>query len=153
MLKRLRLAGWWVFALALVTGAIVLMACKYEKARIEYQSACRSDMARMETFFGHKQDGADECSDPKEYMPWGYILIAWPDGITAWALLLTLWVIGYQSYHTRRAADGALLNAEAALRQAKLVEEQVALQRSERRGVLEVSCEPIEADAPVERHP
>ncbi len=39
--------------------------------------------------------------------PWWHKLIAWPEGITAWLLMLTLGAIGWQSWETRKAAENA----------------------------------------------
>lgn len=43
--------------------------------------------------------------------PWWHPLIAWPEGITVWVILLTLIVIGWQSLETRNAARAALVQA------------------------------------------
>jgi hypothetical protein len=49
-----------------------------------------------------------------EYNPvWWHIFFAWPEGITALLLLLTLAAITWQGWQTKKAADAALLNAEA----------------------------------------
>jgi len=45
-------------------------------------------------------------------------LLAWPEGITLWTVMLTMLVIGWQSWETRRAADAASSAAQAALLQA-----------------------------------
>jgi hypothetical protein len=38
---------------------------------------------------------------------WWNVLIAWPEGVTAWLLLLTLAVITWQAWETRKAAENA----------------------------------------------
>jgi len=49
-----------------------------------------------------------------EYSPsWWHVFVAWPEGITALLLLLTLAAITWQGWQTKKAADAALLNAEA----------------------------------------
>ena len=45
-------------------------------------------------------------SKPKP--PWWEVLLAWPEGITAWLLMGTGIVIAWQSYETRRAAQAAM---------------------------------------------
>lgn len=39
--------------------------------------------------------------------PWFHKLITWPEGITAWLLLATLYAIFWQSWETRKAAENA----------------------------------------------
>ena len=49
-----------------------------------------------------------------------YVLIAWPEGITAWLLLLTFGAIVWQAWETRKAAEASnrsIILQEAALRQ------------------------------------
>jgi hypothetical protein len=51
----------------------------------------------------------------KSKSPWWYKFLAWPEGITAWLLLLTLGAIVWQAKETRKAAEAALLNAQAVI--------------------------------------
>jgi len=49
-----------------------------------------------------------------EYDPmWWHVFFAWPEGITALLLLLTLVAISSQTYYTRRAAEASLKSAKA----------------------------------------
>jgi hypothetical protein len=137
----------WIVGGCFVIGAIVFVASQQHAAAKKYETEREKRCTSAFPLNPEKQDACKHERDSgSDYLAWWYVLFTWPEGITVWALLLTLCVIMYQSYHTRRAADGALLNAEAALKQARFIEQQVALQRSQRRGVLEVSCQPIEAD-------
>jgi hypothetical protein len=52
----------------------------------------------------HSSQNADQS---KSSPPWWHKLLAWPDGITAWLLLLTLGAIIWQSWETRKAASSA----------------------------------------------
>jgi len=52
----------------------------------------------------HPSQNADQ-GKPKP--PWWNVLLAWPEGITAWLLLLTLGVIVWQAWETRKAAQSA----------------------------------------------
>ena len=61
---------------------------------------------------------------------WWDVLIAWPEGITAWLLLLTLGAIVWQAWETRKSARGAKEAAQAALLNAQ------ALINSERPWIL-----------------
>jgi len=54
---------------------------------------------------------------------WWNVLIAWPEGITAWLLLLTLAAIVWQAWETRKAADAALESAKAAVAQIKAMKD------------------------------
>ena len=53
----------------------------------------------------------DESQKSKESLhPWwaqAYVLIGWPNGITVWALLLTMAVIAVQTMETRKATESA----------------------------------------------
>lgn len=44
---------------------------------------------------------------------WWYVLLAWPEGITAWLLLLTLGAIVWQAWETRKAAQSTESSALA----------------------------------------
>lgn len=65
------------------------------------------------------QPGQDaEQGHPSRY--WWYVLLAWPEGITAWLLLLTLGAIVWQAWETRKSAESAekqITLQSAALRQ------------------------------------
>jgi hypothetical protein len=47
---------------------------------------------------------SQDTDDGKPKPPWWNVLLAWPEGITAWLLLLTLSAIVWQAWETRRAA-------------------------------------------------
>ena len=117
------MALWGKFGLTfLILAVIVAMAGKYESARSKYQRECQSEVSHILAANPTKdQHCSDECKDAKEYMPWGYILISWPDGITVWALLLTLGAIVYQAIETGNAARGAERAADATLAQTQLM--------------------------------
>jgi len=50
-------------------------------------------------------------------------LIAWPEGITTWAIMLTLGAIVWQTWETRKAAKGAGESAAAAIIQTKTMKD------------------------------
>lgn len=105
MLKRFVFLGKFALAVSIAVGAITLVTYEEHKASDKYQRDCQSHVASI-TSAGNNNNAnrADQCQDPKQYMPWWYVLMAWPDGITAWALLATLCAIIWQSNETRRAA-------------------------------------------------
>jgi hypothetical protein len=43
----------------------------------------------------------------KPQLQWWDKLLSWPEGITAWLILLTLYAIGWQSWETRKSAQAA----------------------------------------------
>ena len=52
---------------------------------------------------------------PRQNKPQGWHkLIAWPEGITAWAIMFTLGAIVWQAWETRKAANASKLAAEVA---------------------------------------
>jgi hypothetical protein len=60
-------------------------------------------------------NGEKQCSDCTDKAPCWYILLAWPEGMTVWVVILTFAVIGWQADETRKAARAALLNAQAVI--------------------------------------
>jgi hypothetical protein len=51
----------------------------------------------------HSQKAKSSESDP----PWWHVFFTWPEGITAWAIMLTLGAIIWQAWETRKAATAA----------------------------------------------
>lgn len=90
---------------------------KYDAASHDYDIQCHQPSvpsgASPSLVCAIQQSGKAE--DGKKNPPWWYVLIAWPDGITAWAVLLTLAAIVWQAVQTKKAAQAALLNAQAVL--------------------------------------
>ena len=113
MLKRLVMFLKLTLAIAVVAGAIVLVAYEEHKASDKYQRDCQSHVPAVSPAGNdNNAHSQDECQDPKKYMPWWYVLITWPDGIAVWAVLTTLGAIIWQSNETRRAAEAAYLQAQ-----------------------------------------
>jgi hypothetical protein len=81
------------------------MACEEHQASDKYKRQCQERIAAIAPASDQKASCADECKDPKDYMPWWYVLIAWPEGITTWAILFTLGAIIWQAVETRKAAE------------------------------------------------
>lgn len=59
----------------------------------------------------HSQKAENSKPDPT----WWHVFFAWPEGITALLLLLTLVVITWQAWETRKAAEASSESARAAL--------------------------------------
>jgi hypothetical protein len=121
MVKYFKLGGKFLVAGAVAIGAITLVTYEEHKASDKYQRDCQSHVSAVP--YAPNSDNAyraDECQDPKQYIPWWYVLIAWPDGITVWALLATFGAIVWQAMETRKAAIGAINAAEATQRSIEL---------------------------------
>lgn len=105
----------WVIGGAVIGGAIVFVASKQHHAAQEYEAAREKRCASSFPLDPEKQDTCKhERDSPNNYLPWGYILLAWPEGITAWAIILTFAVIGWQADQTRKATEATLISANAA---------------------------------------
>lgn len=113
MLKELVFWGKFVLAVSVVIGAIVVLTYKERQADDKYKQECQNRVAQVAPNSAEQKIGASECQDPKQYMPWWHVLVAWPEGITAWLLMLTLGAIIWQAWETRKAAKGSLLSALA----------------------------------------
>jgi len=121
MMKHFTLWGKFLLAVFVAIGAITLVTYEEDKASDKYQRDCQSHVSAVSS--ARNNDNAyrtDECQDPKQYMPWWYVLIAWPDGITVWSLLATFGAIIWQAIETRKAAIGAINAAEATERSIEL---------------------------------
>jgi hypothetical protein len=118
-----------LLAVLVVVGAITTVTYEEKQATTKYQRECQEHVSKILTGSGENDKArTDECKDAKDYMTWWYILVAWPEGITTWALLFTLGVIIWQAKKTadateamrdsiplqKKAADAAKISADAA---------------------------------------
>jgi hypothetical protein len=76
------------------------------------------------TFSKSDKQSQDNTQKPSRNLPSWHRLFTWPDGMTAWAILLTLWAVAWQSNETRKAAQAALTTANAAKTQIKVMRTQ-----------------------------
>jgi hypothetical protein len=113
MLKRLW--GWKYFAcIVLVFGGAVYVSHQYQRTRTECQEECQH-INPKDVPPAAPTKNCDKCQeDTERNFPSWYRLVSWPEGIGAWAVLLTLLAIAEQTSETRRAATGAVDAAEAA---------------------------------------
>lgn len=113
MLKTLIQKDRWVAIGLVVLGAVVFVTYKEHTATQEYE---RDREARCISSFplDHKKEESCkyERDSPNNYLPWWYVLVAWPDGITTWAIIATGLVIAWQSNETRRSAKAAEVSAK-----------------------------------------
>jgi len=98
----------WIAAACIFVGAIALVVAKQHAAAEEY----KADRERYCAAFSHSEEQRVGCTEEnasaKDYLPWWYILVSWPEGITVWAIIGTGFVIAWQSHETRRSANAAL---------------------------------------------
>ena len=96
---------YWITGIIVVVIGIVFVAHKqhdaaekYKRHRAEYCSALGSTPQQ-------KKECIEKRTSARDYLPWGYDLVRWPEGITTWAILLTLGAIGWQGWETRKVAE------------------------------------------------
>ncbi|MGB8481723.1 MAG: hypothetical protein WCE63_23210 [Acidobacteriaceae bacterium] len=128
----------WVICGAIIIGAIVFVTYKEHGVAQKYQRECQANSAAVTVSPEQKTGSADKCQDPANYLPWWYVLVAWPEGITTWAILATLIVIGWQSWETRRAANATADSANAANGSVVWAKAQLELMIEKERARLEV---------------
>ena len=68
-------------------------------------------------------------NDPPRWLRVSYQVFGWPNGITVWALFLTMMVVAEQTSQTRRAAEATAISADATEKQAAQVESQTGILR------------------------
>jgi hypothetical protein len=113
----LKLVSNWKYftAIALISGCAIYVSHQYQKARGGCEKEC-AQAGNGARFSAVRHELCDECQQNAERnFPRWYRLFSWPEGITAWAIILTLIVIAEQTSQTRVAAEAALLNAKAVI--------------------------------------
>lgn len=97
----------WAFLFVFIASAIVAMAYEQHYAREKYHAQSEADCIALSVSPEEKHSCAKEAQSRKDYAPWGYVLVAWPEGITTWAIIVTFVFIGWQADETRKAAKAA----------------------------------------------
>lgn len=114
MLKRL---GYWKYLLtvAVIWGCAIYVSLQYKKAT----DKCENKSKQFDTgavYPAIHDSQSKECQKETEAaFPHWYRIFSWPEGITALAILLTLLAIAEQTMETSKAAQSALLNAQAVI--------------------------------------
>jgi hypothetical protein len=106
-----------IAAIALVVGGtIVLVTCKYEnpckKPKTQNADQALTSAVQVDAQ-AHPDKTKDETGKGTDCVPCWHKLLAWPEGITVWVVLLTLVVIGWQSWETRKSAGAVLESGRA----------------------------------------
>jgi hypothetical protein len=118
MLKRLAMKYWPLILLLILTVAVLGMSRYAEKRKAENQES--TQVSRPQTpITPLKTDQGAEKADKSKHPPTWIDTFTWPEGVTAWALFLTLFVIAWQSVETHAAAKSGEDAAEIALANTK----------------------------------
>src|ERR1039457_2518277 len=94
----------WCCSFMIVAIAIVSVAYEQHHAREKYQANSQADCVALSVSVEEKHSCAKDAQSRKDYTPWWFVLVTWPDGITTWAIIATGFAIAWQSDETRRAA-------------------------------------------------
>jgi hypothetical protein len=116
MLKRLTLKYWTLALLFIFIVAVLGMSRYAEHRKAENQKYAQAGSPESAVCECNAGKSTEKASQPK-YPPSWIDTFTWPEGVTAWALLLTLLVIAWQSAETHAAAkatEDAVLEAKAA---------------------------------------
>ncbi len=122
MLKSLALRYWPIAVLGVLVIAILTMSryAENRKASAPGHTEPCSPTATVAPYDAYK--ATNDTGKPQNPPSW-IDTFAWPEGATVWALLLTLFVIAWQSAETREAARASLKSVKVMERQADLMED------------------------------
>jgi hypothetical protein len=114
MLKRI---GLWKYAIpaVVIIGVSVFVSCQDQNTRDEYEAKCNQLNSRAASPAAHHENCDEGAENAARHLPRWYRIFSWPEGITTWAILFTLFVIAEQTAQTKKAADAAFLNAQAVI--------------------------------------
>jgi hypothetical protein len=100
---------WPLLAIVAVLAAIIGMSQDADSAKYRYEESARQAKA---TPIAKGNDGKASNNAEDAYKPpvWGKY-VTFPEGVGAWAVILTLLAIAWQSIETREAAQSSLMQA------------------------------------------
>ena len=98
----------WLCSFIFIASTIVSVAYKQHYAREKYHAQAQADCIALAISTEEAHSCANEAQGRKYYAPWWYILVAWPEGITTWAIIATGFVVAWQSSETRKSAEATL---------------------------------------------
>ena len=102
-----------------VVCAIVFVASKQHTAAEKYEAERKARCFDLSLNREQQDTCKHERDSRSDYLPWWYVLVAWPEAITTWAIVATGLVIGWQSYESRKSANAAESAAVAANKSAQ----------------------------------
>jgi hypothetical protein len=147
MLKRILLWKYPIAAL-LVLGGCVFVSRQDQETRDKYEQKCSQFNASAIPPTRHQEDCEEGAEDAARHLPRWYRIFGWPEGITTWAILLTLMAIAEQTNQTRRAADAGADAANAAYGSVRFAEAQFELMKEERRARISIKAIGIQVQDP-----
>jgi hypothetical protein len=101
-----RLVAWkYLVSVAVVFGCAVFVSHQYWRIRQQCSKKCDTSLTSSFSPSSSAESFGKCQQDAERRLPRWYRLFWWPEGVTAWAILLTLLAIGEQTHQTRRAAD------------------------------------------------
>lgn len=105
--------------------ALLIASVAYEEHRAadKYKSHRAEYCSTNSTTAQQKESCIEEKAEAQDYVPWEIGIISWPQGITTWAIILTLFTIGWQSNETRRAAAATEKSVSIARRQIEMMKD------------------------------
>jgi hypothetical protein len=103
MLRR-TLAWKYAVAVIVILGFSVYVSHEDQTTRDQYEQKCAQLNARAASPTAHSEDCDKGAENAARHLPRWHGVFGWPEGITTWAILLTLLAIADQTSQTRRAA-------------------------------------------------
>jgi hypothetical protein len=119
MLKRLASKYWPMVLLLILTGAVLCMSRYAESHKADSQQGSPGIPASPNDA-SKSAENAEKAKHPPNWIE----TFTWPEGVTTWALLLTLFVIAWQSTETRAAAQATQASADGVEKQSLLMKRQ-----------------------------
>ena len=107
MLRRI-LAWKYIIAVAMIFGFSLHVSHEDQKTRDQYEQKCTQLNPGVATPSPHSEDCDKGAENAARHLPRWYRMFGWPEGITTWAILLTLLAIAEQTEATRKSAEAAL---------------------------------------------
>ena len=109
MLKILAILG------AVILGITIYVASQNQRAAEQNPNQSTQQSNSFVALGGSDKHPKNNTNKPNRNPPGWYRFFTWPDSMTAWAILLTLWAVVGQTNETKRSAQAALLNAQAVI--------------------------------------
>lgn len=94
-------------AIGFSVAAIFFVAYQQQRASQKYKTHREEYCSSIVATAAQKKACTEKGKSARDYLPWGYILVSWPEGITTWAIIATGLMISWQSWETRKAAKAS----------------------------------------------
>jgi hypothetical protein len=123
----------WVSGIAVIVVAVVSIAYEQHYTGEKQEATRQKDCVSLSISPEEKHACDKDAQSRKDYSPWWYVLVAWPAGITTWALIATCFIVAWQSYETRESAHATAEAATAAKASVKFAEAQWSMAKEKER--------------------